>query len=206
MAPHTGGDAAAHKDDKYKPQDAVSAALTMGALFGSGGLFLAAVRTSLEKKHVGPWAVFSKHGNIAATFAAVGTVYEFSRVASANLRQKNDHYNNAIAGAFGGAVLGLRAGRIPAILGYGALMSVTSAVFEYTGGRIQGKGRNPDVDEYERKEMLRKRYRRPVEETIAEIGEGRSIRPPGYEERRRERLREAYGFDVKPVCADPDRA
>lgn len=65
------------------------------------------------------------------------------------------------------------AGRIPAILGYGAIMSVTSAVFEYTGGRIQGAGRNPDVDEFERKEMLRKRYRRPVEETIAEIGEGR---------------------------------
>ncbi|KAK0721535.1 Tim17/Tim22/Tim23/Pmp24 family-domain-containing protein [Apiosordaria backusii] len=201
MAPNTGGD-----DDKYKPQDAVSTALTMGALFGSGGLFLAAVKTSLEKKHVGPWAVFTKHGNIAATFAAVGTVYEFSRVASANLREKNDHYNNAIAGALGGAVLGLRAGRIPAILGYGALMSVTSAVFEYTGGRIQGTGRDPNVDEYERKEMLRKRYRRPVEETIAEIGEGRSIRLPGYEERRRKRLKEAYGFEVKPVCADPDRA
>ncbi|KAK4198830.1 Tim17/Tim22/Tim23/Pmp24 family-domain-containing protein [Triangularia verruculosa] len=200
MASHTGGD-----DDKYKRQDAVSAAVTMGALFGTGGLFLAAVKTSLERKHVGPWAVFSKHGHIAATFAAVGTVYEFSRVASANLREKNDHYNNAIAGAFGGAVLGLKAGRIPAVLGYGALMAVTGAVFEYTGGRFQGFGRDPDVDEYERKEMLRKRYRRPMEETIAEIGEGRSIRPPGYEERRRERLKEAYGFEVKPVSTDPDR-
>ncbi|VBB81919.1 Putative NADH-ubiquinone oxidoreductase 21.3 kDa subunit [Podospora comata] len=210
MAPHAGGDSSSSSSssssDKYKPQDAVHAALTMGALFGTGGLFLAAVKTSLEKKHVGPWAVFSKHGNIAATFAAVGSVYEFSRVASANLREKNDHYNNAIAGAFGGAVLGLRAGRIPAILGYGAIMSVTSAVFEYTGGRIQGAGRNPDVDEFERKEMLRKRYRRPVEETIAEIGEGRSIKLPGYDERRAQRLKEAYGFEVKPVCADPERA
>ena len=32
------------------------------------------------------------------------------------------------------------------------------------------------------------------------------IRPPGYEERRRERIKERYGIDINPVCADPDAA
>jgi hypothetical protein len=32
------------------------------------------------------------------------------------------------------------------------------------------------------------------------------IRPPGYEERRRERIKEKYGIDINPVCADPDAA
>jgi hypothetical protein len=31
----------------------------------------------------------------------------------------------------------------------------------------------PEMDEYERKEQLRLARRRPIEETIAEIGEGR---------------------------------
>lgn len=31
-----------------------------------------------------------------------------------------------------------------------------------------------------------------------------AIRPPGYEERRRERLKERYGFEVNTVSADPD--
>jgi len=32
-----------------------------------------------------------------------------------------------------------------------------------------------------------------------------AIRPPGYEERRRKRLRETYGIEVKaPVSADPN--
>jgi hypothetical protein len=31
-----------------------------------------------------------------------------------------------------------------------------------------------------------------------------AIRPPGYEERRRQRLKEKYGFEVNPVSADPN--
>lgn len=62
---------------------------------------------------------------------------------------------------------------MPRIVGYGALTAVVLAAYEYTGGSLRGKGRDPEVDEYERKEMLRKNRRRPMEETIAEIGEGR---------------------------------
>lgn len=48
--------------------------------------------------------------------------------------------------------------------------------FDITGGSLAGKGPNerPDIiDEYERKEYLRKNRRRPLVETIAEVGEGR---------------------------------
>ena len=40
--------------------------------------------------------------------AAMGGFYEFFKNAAANLRQKNDTYNEAIGGFFGGSVLGLR--------------------------------------------------------------------------------------------------
>lgn len=49
------------------------------------------------------------------------------------------------------------------------------AVCDYTGGSLRGQ-RDPNVDEYARKEALRNNRRRPIEETLAEVGEGRCKR------------------------------
>ncbi len=85
--------------------------------------------------------------------------------------------------------------------------------FDYTGGRLTGYQRDPKVDEFDRKEYLRKNRRRPIEETVAELGEGRGLQhpiitskkhtnsdtgiyAPGYEERRKQRIKEKYGIDV----------
>lgn len=64
-------------------------------------------------------------------------------------------------------------GTTPAVLGFGALCAVVLGAYDYTGGRLTGYQKDPAVDEFERKELLRKNRRRPIEETIAEIGEGR---------------------------------
>ncbi|KAK4124462.1 hypothetical protein N657DRAFT_571939 [Parathielavia appendiculata] len=194
------------EDDHYHPKDAIHSGLYNSMVFGGAGLLFAAVKNSLARKNVGPWTTFTKNGGVIATFTLVGGAYEFTRVASANLREKEDYWNHGIGGFVAGAVIGLRTGRMPRILGYGALTAVSCAAFEFTGGTLRGYWNAPQVDEYERKEMLRKNRRRPIEETIAEIGEGRGIRPPGYEERRRERIKERYGIDINPVCADPDAA
>jgi len=87
---------------------------------------------------------------------------------------------------------------MPAILGYGSALAVVLAAFNYTGGRLNGFARDPEVDEVGRKEHMRRNRRRPMEETVAQIGEGRGIYPPGYEQRRAERLKERYGFEVPP--------
>lgn len=62
---------------------------------------------------------------------------------------------------------------MPHVLGYGAFLAVVLGTFDYTGGALSGIGRDPDVDEYERKQALRKNRRRPIQETIDELGEGR---------------------------------
>lgn len=71
-----------------------------------------------------------------------------------------------------------------------------------------------DEEEVERREALKKIRRRPLSETIEQLGEGRGkhslgvmrweyvltvigIYAPGYEERRRQRLMDKYGIDVK---------
>ena len=40
--------------------------------------------------------------------AAMGGAFEFSRVVAANLREKDDSWNPAIGGFFGGAVAGMK--------------------------------------------------------------------------------------------------
>ena len=61
----------------------------------------------------------------------------------------------------------------PAVLGWGAGLAVVQGVFDYTGGQLTGYERDPNVDEYERKEQLRKNKRRPIQEIIEQLGEGR---------------------------------
>jgi hypothetical protein len=95
------------------------------------------------------------------------------------------------------SLLILRAGlSFPSFFGYGTGLAVILYAFDYTGARWAGYKRDTDVDEVERKEFIRKNRRRPITETIQELGEGRGIEAPGYEERRRERLKEAYGIDL----------
>ncbi len=67
---------------------------------------------------------------------------------------------------------------MPLIVGYGALTSVALATYEFAGGSLKGYLNREEVDDYERKEMLRNTRRRPIEETLANIGEGRGEPPP----------------------------
>ncbi|KAI1429003.1 hypothetical protein F5Y12DRAFT_782249 [Xylaria sp. FL1777] len=186
----------------FHQRDAVKSGL-QGALVGGGaGLFLSAVQNSLATRNVGAWGVFTRTGGTIASLTVLTTVYSFSKDAAANIREKDDSYNTAIASFLGGASLGLRTGRMPRILGFGAAFSVVMTVFDYTGGSLRGTRTEVEgMDEYERKEYLRTNRRRPIAEIIEEVGEGRGIEPPGYEERRQERLRAKYGVEVKPVSA-----
>lgn len=61
----------------------------------------------------------------------------------------------------------------PALLGYGVALSTVMSAYEYTGGSLFGYSRDKNVDEYERRTQLRKNFQSPVEQTLAELGEGR---------------------------------
>ena len=62
---------------------------------------------------------------------------------------------------------------MPAVLGYGAALAAILAAFDYTGGSLYGTYPVYGVDEVSRKEYIRKNRRRPVEETVHQLGEGR---------------------------------
>ncbi|KAL8674919.1 MAG: hypothetical protein Q9168_000723 [Polycauliona sp. 1 TL-2023] len=176
----------------YQPKDAISATVRSTMIVGGAGLFLSAVQNSLTRQNVTGWGVITRTGGTIATFgmlssapssrkpssdwqtAAMGGGYEFARTAAANLREKDDSWNPTIGGFVGGSV----------------------GTFDYTGGRMTGFARDAEVDEYERKEQMRRNKRRPIEETLQELGEGRGIYGPGYQARRAERLKQRYGVDI----------
>lgn len=187
---------ASNDEAVYQPKDAISASARSTLVLGGAGLFLSAVQNNLTRQNVTGWGVFTRTGGTIAMFAAIGGTFEFVRIAAANLREKEDAYNAAIGGFFAGGVVGFRVRSFPAVLGFGALLAIIQGTHEYTGGRLSGYERDTSVDQYERKEQLRRNRRRPIEETLQELGEGRGIYGPGYEERRRERLKQRYGIDV----------
>ncbi|KAK4990877.1 hypothetical protein LTR66_005367 [Elasticomyces elasticus] len=182
----------------YQPQDALASTIKATMITTAAGAFVSTIQNTLTKQNVGAMGVFSRTGGTIAVFAAMGGAYEFTKTASANLRRKQDAWNPAIGGFFAGSMLGLKFRTAPAVLGYGAFTAVILGVFTYTGGRLSGYVRDPEVDEVSRKEYLRKNRRRPIDEVVNQLGEGRGIYGPGYEERRAERIKERYGIDVPP--------
>lgn len=66
---------------------------------------------------------------------------------------------------------------MPAVLGYGAGLAVILSTFDFCGHALTGYNKDPNVDDFERKQFLRKNYRQPAEQTFEEIGEGRGTLP-----------------------------
>jgi len=185
-------------EEMYEPRDALGAATRAATTTGAAGLFLAAVQNTVAKENIGPFGVFSRYGTTIATFAAMGGAYQFVSTASANLREQNDWWNHSLGGFCSGAIVGLTKRSMPAVLGNGFALGAVLGIVSYTGGNVFGAPSNDlDDDPGMRKEELRKRFRRPINETINEIGEGRGIYGPGYDERRKQRIKEKYGFEIQ---------
>jgi hypothetical protein len=73
-------------------------------------------------------------------------------------------------------------GTTPAVLGYGTLAAVVLGAFDFTGGTLKGFKKDPELDEFERKQALRANRRRPIEETLSELGEGRGMPSEDFHE------------------------
>ncbi|MCJ1236406.1 hypothetical protein MMC14_004387 [Varicellaria rhodocarpa] len=186
----------ASEETVYQPKDAVTAAIRTTMITAGAGALVSSIQNTLTKENVTAWGIFSRSGGTIAVFAAMGGTYEFGKLASANLREKDDSWNSAIGGFLSGSVMGLRFRTFPSVLGYGAGLAVLLSTYDYTGGSLRGYARDPEIDEFERKEYLRRNRRRPIQETLEELGEGRGIYGPGYAERRRDRIKEKYGIVV----------
>ncbi|KIW00894.1 uncharacterized protein PV09_07646 [Verruconis gallopava] len=194
MASHGSGPAMPARD--FEPKDTLAQTFRFGATTGAFGAIFAGIQNTMTRRNPTFWGFFTRFGGTTVTFAATGATYAFVKNFSANLRETDDSWNAAYGGFLAGSIQGLRRLSFPAFFGYGSALASLLFIFDYTGSRWSVHSRDPDVDEVARKEMIRKNRRRPIAETIAELGEGRGIEAPGFEERRRQRLKETYGIDL----------
>ncbi|KAK0290697.1 hypothetical protein LTR35_000129 [Friedmanniomyces endolithicus] len=183
-------------EELYQPKDAITAAIKATGVTGAAGAFVSTIQNTLVRHNAGAWGAVTRFGGTTALFAAMGGAYEFTKNASANLREKDDAYNPAVGGFFAGTLMGLRFRSPALILGYGTGLSALLFAFSFTGGTLYGYQKDPTVDEVSRKEYMRKNRRRPIEQTVNELGESAHVHAPGYEQRRAQRIKEAYGIDV----------
>ncbi|CBX98059.1 hypothetical protein IAQ61_010163 [Plenodomus lingam] len=187
----------ADHSETFQPRDALHNTAITTLQTTAAGAILAGVQNTLRKENVGAMGIFTRSGGIIALYASAGFTYQFTLDVASNLRQKEDSYSHAMAGFVSGSCLGVFRRSLPFMLGGGATLATIMAAFEYTRG-LHGAGSQADDDgEVERREQLKKLRRRPLSETIEQLGEGRGIYAPGYEERRRQRLLAKYGIDVK---------
>ncbi|PHH84112.1 hypothetical protein CDD83_2458 [Cordyceps sp. RAO-2017] len=198
----SGPEALVKAEKPYKPHDVFDETLKTGLGGMGGGFFLAAVRNAMAKGNVGAMSVFTRGAPLIGLCTIGPASYAFFSRTMMNLREKDDAWAAAFGGFICGSTLGLPLRRMSAVLGFGAFFSVLEGTFHFLGGRIDSF--KDEDDEFERKEILRRTTRVPLAQTIAEIGEGRGIKPPGYEERRRERIKEKYGIEINPVKATVD--
>ncbi|KAJ4197404.1 Hypothetical protein NCS54_00518500 [Fusarium falciforme] len=183
----------------FKPYDVLDDTAKAGLIGGASGLFIASIRNALAKTNVGALSVFTRGAPIIGLATAAPAAYVFFSRTAMNLREENDPWSAGFGGFMMGAVLGLPSRRMPVVMGLGASIGVFQGMFYYLGNRYDTFKKEDNT--FERKETARRTTRLPLEQTISEIGEGRGIQPPGYDERRAERLKEKYGFEVNPVNA-----
>ena len=62
---------------------------------------------------------------------------------------------------------------LPSVMGNGLALAAIMGAINVTGGSFFREHFDPDADGYLTKEEKRKRFRRPVNEVINELGEGR---------------------------------
>lgn len=95
-------------DRPFHRRDAISPAIYASGVTGAAGLVAAAVQSTLTRRNIGMFGAFTHYGGTIGVMAAMGGTYEFFRHASANLREKDDSWNEALGGFVSGAMVGLR--------------------------------------------------------------------------------------------------
>lgn len=117
----------ADEEKIYQSKDAIGPSINTMLIVGGAGAIMSAAQNTLTKHNVGAWGFFTRTGGTVGMFglillytvlkmqrsintsvAAVGGTFEFARIASANLREKNDSWNSAIGGFLAGGIIGLR--------------------------------------------------------------------------------------------------
>ncbi|BGP39200.1 hypothetical protein JCM10450v2_003155 [Rhodotorula kratochvilovae] len=121
----------------YTPTGAFAPAFN-ASLTGAGvGLFVSAIKNSLETHNKGAMGVFSRTGWVIGYFASAGFAYSYVNHSVANLIESRD---SGVAGAAGGCaagfIMGMRGGSLPSAVGMCAFTGALVGTYDLAGGQL----------------------------------------------------------------------
>ncbi|GAA6046849.1 hypothetical protein JCM3770_005674 [Rhodotorula araucariae] len=144
----------------YTPTGAFAPAFN-ASLTGAGvGLFVSAIKNSLETHNKGAMGVFSRTGWVIGYFASAGFAFSYVNHSVANLVESRD---SGVAGAAGGCaagfIMGMRSGSLPSAVGMCAFTGALVGTYDLAGGQLgweSGKKLRSEREK-ERLEFFKKR-------------------------------------------------
>ena len=173
--------------DKYVPVDTFSAtrsALGYGAAFG---LLTVATQNAVQKSRVGPLGIITRSGTLWGMIVLVSGSYKFASSVLSNLREKKDTLNEFYAGLVAGAVAGLPTKSLVKAAGWsfaggvitglvywsGSIVGqLGSSSYAYRGVGVENNFKPKPVDEAQRQGFWDVLRRRPLSQTLEQLGEG----------------------------------
>ncbi|GAA5914767.1 hypothetical protein JCM6882_002737 [Rhodosporidiobolus microsporus] len=121
----------------YTPTSPLAPAFNVGLTGAGVGLFVSAIKNSLDTHNKGAMGVFSRTGWIIGYFATAGFVFSYVDHSVANLIENKE---NGVAGASGGCaagfVSGIRTGSIAKAMGMCAFMGAAVGTYDLAGGQL----------------------------------------------------------------------
>merc|ERR1711939_430390 len=145
--------------------DAVLFPASTSAFQGAGiGLFVSAIKNSLESHNKGAMGIFTRTGWIGGYLAAIGFTYTATRNTLLNTLSPA-----SAAGCAAGFVAGVRTGSIPKAMGLCAFMGGALGTFDAAGARIGNTDTGVTgaatvaTQEQIRKQFFKKRVTEPSE-------------------------------------------
>ncbi|KAL8290176.1 hypothetical protein RQP46_003115 [Phenoliferia psychrophenolica] len=144
----------------YSPTSAISPAFNVGLTSAGVGLFVSAIKNSLETHNKGAMGVFTRTGWIVGYFATAGFVFSYVDHTVANIRESStDGVAGAAGGCAAGFVSGIRTGSIPKAMGMCAFLGAAIGTYDLAGGQLgwEKGSKNRDEREKDRLEFFKKR-------------------------------------------------
>ncbi|WFD34662.1 hypothetical protein MCUN1_001503 [Malassezia cuniculi] len=120
----------------FREREALTEALSAGAVSAVAGLFVSAVQNSLQRHQSGALGIFSRTGSTIALFTLVGASFAFTDAYVSNFRRKSDGISGAAGGCASGLVAGAAVRSIPVMAGSCAGLATLIGTFQEAGSSL----------------------------------------------------------------------
>lgn len=173
--------------DVYMPVDTWTATRTAVGYGSVFGLLTVATQNAVAKERLGPLGIITRSGGLWGMIVLVSGSYKLASSMLSNLREKKDTLNEFYAGAIAGAIAGSPtkslvkasgwsfAGGVVAALVYwsGSIVGqAATSSHAYRGVGAQNNFKPKDSHYSERQGFWDVLRRRPLSQTLEELGEG----------------------------------